>query len=340
MPPAAPRPAQLRERLAVERLRPAASSPVAVVVTANVTLRSSWGRILGARRRHSSVMADAFPAGEPSTALNSSIRAVLIAAFQDDEARAAVVRRVGKDLHEEVLLRGAALQDDLRNRIEDGYIPSFISLCGAADLEKPFNRLLGWWATESADHGCGRKFLIELTHLLGPIVLEEDLREGRPVNVLVEEAVGAEAREPDLLVWSDRGILLLENKVLSPESGEGQYADYLALLDRLANGRDRRAVLAARTVRDAPPGWDRFVSHGELATAFDRLAGAPEVPTWGRITAAITAHTLRAPNTSAIMHTATHLAAKPPAQLTVYDCLSMEQVLEQLGSSATPWSAT
>lgn len=275
---------------------------------------------------------------EATSALASSIQAVVAGRRQDDEALADVVHQVGRALNQEVLLRGAVLQEDLRTRIRHGYVPSFISLCGATDLEKPFNRLIGWWATEGADHGCGRRFLIELAHRLGAVALEEDLRQGRQVVVRVEEAVGEEAREPDLLVWSDRALLLLENKVLSPESGEGQYADYLALADRLANGRERRAVLTARNTRDTPAGWNAFMPHRELATLFDRLARDAEVPMWGRISAAISAHTLRAQNSSAGMSKAAHLAAKPAVKLTAYDCLSIEQILEQIGSTSAPWS--
>jgi hypothetical protein len=186
---------------------------------------------------------------------------------------------------------------DLREktRLHDiwGLPPSFIRVGGQSDLEKPFNRLLGWWSDVRAEHGVAKEFLRRLAVRAGLPEMAEDLMWGDPV-VKVEQCVEGitEGRMPDLMVMTERAALLLENKVWAQESGD-QYAPYLSYLEKWAEGRRYAAFLTARQVREIPKGWSGFIPHNDLADIFDSIWHMIEAPVWGRIAAKITAVTFR-----------------------------------------------
>jgi len=187
----------------------------------------------------------------------------------------------------------AGLVADLENIILAhqiwGLPPSFIHVAGQGGLEKPFNRLLAWWADINAEHGLAKEFLKLLAQLADLPELVEDVDYSMP-EVKAEQAIKgvSNGKMPDFMVRSDRAVLMIENKVGAPESGD-QYGPYLKTLQIWADGRKCRAILSARDERKIPEDWDRMLTHQELAEkVFEQLWNLDGAPMWGRIAAKIT----------------------------------------------------
>jgi len=180
-----------------------------------------------------------------------------------------------------------------------GSIPSLFTLMGLSWRERPYNRVLGWICDPQADHGAGRAVLCSLARRLGPSALLEDLADPQAhIQVRCEQcwpSVVRDARMPDLLVLSPNAVLLIENKVVSGQSGVGQYTDYLSTLQRLAScgQRESAAWLAAPNRRATPDGWDGTITHSDLARCIAEAAKGPEVPEWGRVACLLVAEQLR-----------------------------------------------
>ena len=86
------------------------------------------------------------------------------------------------------------------------------------------------------------------------------------------------------MIRSVSAAVLIENKVNSPESGSGQYADYLEVLSKWAGSRESRAYLLAPDTRDKPSGWTASLQHCQIAGVFRRLAEeTPGLPFWDRV---------------------------------------------------------
>jgi hypothetical protein len=210
------------------------------------------------------------------------------AARVDGLKRAAAALREGFDR------AGQAARGELEIAIQKhrrlGWPPSFVQLAGVSDLEKPFNRLLAWWA-RNADHAMGYRFLIELARAVSLPVLASDIERGSRVDVFAEETIEGDesGKQPDLVVRTENAALLLENKVHAGESGEGQYARYLEILRSLADTREYRAVLCAREPREAPLGYSPSLTHANLGRIFRVLAEDTGAPFWGRVSAVVCA---------------------------------------------------
>lgn len=156
------------------------------------------------------------------------------------------------------------------------------------------NRMLGWIFDPSRRGRAALPPLSALCTLLGFPTLEQDLLIGEVPEVLVEASPDPldASRQPDLLIRTANAALLLENKVLAPESGENQYADYLELLHRWAGGREHRAYLMAPSLRSTPEGWQGSLTHAQLANELLRLVTDATVSMWDRIVYAIIANDL------------------------------------------------
>jgi hypothetical protein len=94
-------------------------------------------------------------------------------------------------------------------------------------------------------------------------------------------------RQPDLMFRTKHAAVLIENKVRAPETGPNQYGDYLAVLREWADSRAFRAYLLAPSDRPVPEGWERSLTHRQLACALQPLVNDPEVSLWDRIVYAI-----------------------------------------------------
>ena len=240
----------------------------------------------------------------------------------EEERRAGVVRaaavRLAGALQIECDQLRSQLEAVVREALAEGVIPSLLQVAGLSRLERPYNALLAWWVDADAEHGLGREFLMGMGEAIGFDRLVDDLARGDDPEIVAEQAPDAavSSRQPDLMVGTRNAALLIENKVNSPESGAGQYADYLRLLEAWAGRREARAVLLARDRREAPNGYDHMMTHGELAEVFTGLADAPERGSrWGRICAAIMAATLDDTETSREVEwhvRARRLCASPP----------------------------
>jgi hypothetical protein len=207
---------------------------------------------------------------------------------------------------------------------------SILRLVGESHLEKPFNRILKWCATERAEHGFGREFLKKLCAHLHFDEMTKDLEACEKIEIRGEEILDSSGNMPDLVVWTPKAVLMLENKLRSGASGN-QYDRYIKWFRDFANSRKKKglAVLSAPDDREWPCEWDKFMRHRELAQVFRDVAKAPEVPVWGRIVAIQCAVTLENAETDLIaelIHATKHkgrvgirdwrtaLAAQPPAQ--------------------------
>lgn len=181
-----------------------------------------------------------------------------------------------------------ALVDAVVRSRHIGWPPSFVRLAGVGDLEKPFNRLLGWWA-RPLDHGAGYAFLLQLARKLDFPTMAEDLEGGEAASIRVEDGFDEDiGKEPDLVVLTPRAGLMLENKVHAGESGD-QYGPYLAQFRKECGDRHWQAVLAARDRRDQPKGWTSSIEHADIAKIFHELARDETLRFWTRIAAVMTA---------------------------------------------------
>jgi len=178
----------------------------------------------------------------------------------------------------------AALAVAVANAKRLGLPPSFVRVSGLGNREKPYNRLLGWWLSDS-DHGAGFAFARALAVRVGLSALAEDLDAGERPTVRVEKSLAEDGRkEPDAVVLTSRSALLIENKVDAPESGD-QYAPYLRAFRVEAAERATVAILLARESRATPPGWSRTMTHQEIADLLVQTAGCEGLPFWSRVCA-------------------------------------------------------
>ena len=227
-----------------------------------------------------------------------------------DACVAAVEIRTASLLFEDVLTRRAAAQEQgvrqvssrleaiFRYRLEEieaqarvrlrlGAPPSLRLLTGISQLEVPMNRVLGWIFDPSRRGDAACIALTELARFLEFETLLRDIEAGEVPEVLVESSpdVALTNRQPDLMIGTTNAALLIENKVDSPESGEGQYADYLSVLTDWAKSRDARAYLFSRRKRTPPAGWAGSFSHQDLGVQIFRRLAEEEtsLPFWDRV---------------------------------------------------------
>jgi len=171
-------------------------------------------------------------------------------------------------------------------RLRVGSPPSLREVVGISSLEVPMNRVLGWLISEKSRGVASRKGLLALAELLDFPELAADVASAQPIEVHTEASPDPElsSRQPDFLIESPNAVALIENKVWSPESGPGQYSDYLELLLARAGSRPGRAYLLARDgARPTPTGWERVISHKQLADALRPLTVDTSVSLWDRV---------------------------------------------------------
>lgn len=204
--------------------------------------------------------------------------------------RADQVRRVQQAAEGLEAVFGRRLEQieiEARSRLLLGVPPSLRQLTGISQLEVPMNRVLGWVFDPSRRGPAACVALMELAKFLDFEALIGDIEEGQNPVVVVESTpdAGITSRQPDLMIRTENAAVLIENKVDSPESGAGQYAEYLTVLREWAGARESRAYLLARSKRTRPDGWDGSFSHQELATEVFRLLAedVPELPFWDRV---------------------------------------------------------
>ena len=190
--------------------------------------------------------------------------------------------------------RAAEIREEAQARLKLGAPPSMRQLVGISNLEVPMNRMLGWMFDPTSRGAAARKGLTALCALLDFPALATDIQQGRPIVVMTETSPDPEitSRQPDLIIGSTNAVVLIENKVGSPESGPDQYSHYLDVLRRWAGSRESRAYLFAPTERSTPLGWERCVSHRELAEALRPLATDPTMSFWDRVVYALIASDL------------------------------------------------
>ena len=199
-----------------------------------------------------------------------------------------VVRHAAEVCRSAFSSRASEIRTEAEAAVELGAPPLLRRLTGISNLEVPMNRVLG--ATLHPRSGtAGRWALRAVAGLLEFQQLIDDLDDGADYEVLVEESPEevASNREPDLMIRSPGAALLLENKVHSPESGAGQYADYVEILVEWAEGRSTQIHLLAPAVRSEPEGWNRSLSYRQLAQALAPLVKHPSLTSWERTTLAL-----------------------------------------------------
>jgi len=179
---------------------------------------------------------------------------------------------------------------EAKARLKLGYPPSLREIVGVSSLEVPMNRMLGWLFNRDSRGEAARMGLLALAELLDFPELASDIAAGCPLLIYTESSPDLEisSRQPDFLIGSPNAAALIENKVWSPESGPDQYAHYLHVLERWAGSRAARAYLLARDEgRPKPVGWERSVSHRQLADALRPLATEPSISLWDRVVYAL-----------------------------------------------------
>ncbi|MFN7144844.1 MAG: PD-(D/E)XK nuclease family protein [Myxococcota bacterium] len=241
--------------------------------------------------------------------LCDTVRAARAARAAEQARRVNALAGVGRRwlLHGAVQVR-AALVERIREVERRGQIPSLFTLTGTSYRERSYNTVLAWVFDPAAGHGAGRVALEAFAAHLGLTELARDARtRDAPITVRGELAWPAEAqsnRMPDLLVLSPSTTLLVENKVLAEESGEGQYEDYLDALETLAKARGttHAAWLAAPRRRPVPTfeegtrAWNGCLTHPELAAVLGGAAADPRMTAWGRVVCLLVAEQLASPH--------------------------------------------
>jgi hypothetical protein len=234
---------------------------------------------------------------------------------------------------------GEQLREQLAG-LEAGCPPSFIRVAGQSHLEKPFNRLLAWMVDPHGDHGWSNAFLKLLAERMGLPEMVEDLDAGELPGIRAEQALDGDdsGKEPDLVIWTTRAALLLENKVWAPESGD-QYGPYLASFRTLAGPRTTKAFLSARESRDTPLHWDGFLLHSDLANLLFHIGtGANESPVWARVCAVMCAVALEDRRDAETLREARVLLRKTEEEPVSVDQISRLRKLLPLPTPRTPWA--
>jgi len=180
----------------------------------------------------------------------------------------------------------AAVRLEALARLKVGDPPSMRQIVGVSDLEVPMNRALAWVFDEHVRGSAARRGLLALAKLLDFPELERDIAAGSPLSFYAESSPDPDisTRRPDFLIGSPNAAVLVENKVWSPESGPDQYSHYLHYIETWAGARAARAYLLARDEgRTTPHGWERCVSHRELADALRPLTTDADLSFWDRV---------------------------------------------------------
>ena len=249
---------------------------------------------------------------------------------------------------------GVQVRRNLEARVAEvervGVPPSLFTLMGLSWYEKPYNRVLAWIVDPGAAHGAGRAALRGLAALLDlPLLAADASDSAAKIEILAEQTwpdAAMSTGEPDLVVLSPSLTLLVENKVLAEESGEGQYRGYLEALKRLAaaRGTEWAAFLAAPSRRAIPrtqeegTRWSGARSHAELADAMRRAADDPENSAWGRVACLLVARQLEYPDGEAALHRgARDLLARAGATPKTGDVATMRHMLARLTPAPLPW---
>jgi hypothetical protein len=230
-----------------------------------------------------------------------AVERVVAGARVTDAALAARVQAVATATREwlasQVDPARASLAQAIQHAEQVGAPPLITRALGWPDWEKPQNRLLGWILDPSGDHGAGTAALAAFAELVGlPSIAVGDVEVRRETGW---PAGATGKREPDLLIISANAAILMENKVGAPESGDGQYRDYLDGIRALTSHRgisEWRIVLSARGERQMPADWRgesnaRVVRHVQIAEAFEQAAGRRAG--WARISCLLCARQLR-----------------------------------------------
>lgn len=235
---------------------------------------------------------------------------------------AAVVRSVAAVARATLSERERSLRASLENRVasyaEVGAVPSLFKVMGTSDRELPYNRTLAWVLDPGYAHGAGLPALRALARSLDFPELQADLDDHSSFVEVRGERVwppdAESSKEPDLLVLTTNAILLIENKLTAPESGD-QYLPYLAALKRLAEAREAawQAWLVAPTKRDVPKGWTGSMDHRSLAECLATAASDSSNTAWGRVACLLVAEEiLRDRDRGESLRRAHDLLGKPP----------------------------
>jgi hypothetical protein len=273
------------------------------------------------------------------TALEVAISKVRDARRELVDARVATVQRAGRTASGFFMERAEEVHARAQDLLRRGVPPSLRHVCGITDLEVPLNRVLGWLFDPAQPHGAGTASLLRLARELGLPTMVSDLRSGTAARVFIECSLDPVRwwREPDLVVETPNAVLLLENKVLAPESGPDQYDAYLNIVRELADERPWCAVLLARERRDPPPRWTRAISHAELAGLLAPLCEDSSLSAWARILVAMVVTDLRHDDLSVrIAEVRRLLDRAPDRQVSPLEVRRLSRLLESIPDQS-PW---
>ncbi len=182
-------------------------------------------------------------------------------------------------------LRASEIRNEAASRLLLGIPPSLRQLVGISHLEVPMNQVLGWMLNPEYRGAAAFMGLGALAKLLDYPALEADIERRSNVAVWCESTPDYEitSRQPDLLIGTKNTVVLIENKVYSPESGFDQYSHYLEVARAWAGERESRAYLLAPNKRATPCGWDGSLTHAQLGEALRRLVVEPGLSFWDRV---------------------------------------------------------
>lgn len=236
-----------------------------------------------------------------------------------------------------------ALGEAIRDQEKTGVVPSLFDIMGLYGSERHHNRALAWLLTPGDVHGAGRVVLLEIARTLGCDLLEADILAGEDIEVRADKRwpEGVESpRQPDLLVISPRALLLIENKVWSPE-GQKQYPDYADALEQLASmqpPRHARSYLCAPEERPTPERWTGMIVHRDLAACMRRAARSPELNQWGRALCLLVAEEINPTGRARQLRDAKALFERVRGgTLRAREARQVQEMVEQLAGAVAPW---
>lgn len=284
---------------------------------------------------------------EQTLAAIRRVRAASTRRHADDRARAArtaSVAALGDSAIDSPRLI-EALGDAIREQEKTGLVPSLFDVMGLYGKERHHNRALAWLLTPGHVHGAGHVVLLEVARRLQCDVLTEDILAGEAIEVRAEKQWpdGVESpRQPDLLILSRRALLLIENKVWSPE-GPKQYADYADALAELAGmdpSRVARSYLCAPEQRPIPERWTGMIVHRDLATHIRRAAQAPELDQWARALCLLVAEEISPTGQARRVRDAKALFERVRSgTLRAREARRVQEMVEHLSGAMAPWRA-